>query len=1114
MVTPPSVKRRRYGASPYALGYSPRIDDPFRRTAAQRNRDYPPLGSDEDDAIDPSLSAELPTSYPAYNDSFDSIDDSLVPLTAHTITHHEPTPLDVEDSVILRDVVQYDAGDEAEATLVENGSDQDSATLMGAIKSSPKDGREPTAASKLSRKRKQKLTLERIIDFNTNDDDDGEPFPDFRPVDNPQVKKSKQSANSPKKKRKSEADAKSSKKSKSKRKEKKSKHDAYSSSDDDAMNLEDLKRKTAPIPQGYHPMFATYGYGVNPHDPRVQQIFWPPIMQHSTEPGATHPASMPPGTKTHPSANGIPSHMAPHMPHMFDTQYMNAAMQMTQFGGGAAPWMMHPGLFPGAYPLAPQQPYQISPVSKVETSETSAPSFSSTSTASHMNRSASLTSQLRRRTDEDGAAIRRTVKRGTLFSRRKPKRGSSKLKTVLSEQSDVPVETPDERDDDTEVDLGPFRPATGANTTERESTAPSPEPPVAADAAADTGNDSERPDGMENLLNPTAKRKRGRPMGSKTKKRKDEAEKLKAMQERDAAEIEARQKEILQAIDAVPRELMFDDSDDSDVDGNAQQPQETDATDAEQWPKTASGEVLPAFLENNDEVDELERAFNMHKNRLYGVRLGQTMGESESSASGDNRVFRESEETEVHCKENLPLPRHVIENQKQCQNSDAIKTDQPKRPAPALHPYLTAFDLSDDESPALLSRLRRGAVLPEPTSPMQEDNQIPDVPIKTPKSSPMDMLSQQSLPSTFPDSMDEPLTQTQQSTQEQHCDSAVVQTELNPVEPLVSVEKCSSPSPWNDESTKRSIQEVSNAPDDDSPLFVAQDGEDRQGDSETVLGPEQATPAARNGPKFGKKEQTTPTQSSSPKSDQPSHTKTLRPIKATASTPAVRRPLPSSPLKLKRTTPLQSSPLANPPLNYHSLPLVDPETPTEIPLTFYEITDTASPGPETELVVREAPRSPGNTDLTASDIRHPNLGTSPATQPRVSPDLSSEPKTLTPSQPKIPKRKSMLVEPPRRHSLLSLYDDVKKEAKAASARNALSGTPSSSSRRRRESRDQRLSRPAKAGNSRHLEKAHKAQSTATFSTKLSSKRKSMPAQLQICGSEGYSCGNDFCFSCL
>lgn len=1119
MATPPSVKRRRYGASPYGLGYSPRIDDPFRRTTAQKDRDYPPLGSDEDDAIDPSLTAELPTSYPAYDASFDSIDDSLVPLTADAVAHHQLTSLNVEDGVTIRDTVLYDAGDEAEATLVEIGSDQDSTALMATIKSSPKDRPSSVSAPKMSRQRKQKLVIERIIDFSANDDDDGEPFPSFHPVEEAgeQPKKAKRS----RKKRKSEADAKAAKKSKSKRKVKKSKYDDDSSSDDD-VNLEDLKRKAASIPQGYHPMFATYGYGVNPHDPRVQQILWPPMTQRGADPEAAPSGSMPAVPLTQPNVNGmpLPSHMAPHMPHMFDPQYMNAAMQMTQYGGTPAPWMMHPGFFPGAYPLAPQQTYQMTSVPKVEASETSAPSFSSTSTASHLNHSSSVTSQLPRRGDNELSTVKRTVKRGSLFSRRKPKRGTSKLKTVLNEQSDVPGETADDRDEDTEVDLAPFRPAAAAaKSIERDSRAASPEL-ATADAAADTGDDSEIPDIADHLLNPNVKRKRGRPMGSKIKKRKDEYAKLKAMQERDAAESQARQKEIMQAIDAVPRELMFDDLDVSDDnDSDTQHTQDTDAADAGQKPGMTSGQVLPAFLDEDDELDELEKAVNVHKRRRDHCPLEQNVDEdeNESSASGDNHILRERDEMEIKSKDNMPLPRHITE--KQMQDHQAA---QPVRPAPALHPYLVAFDLSDDESPALLSRLRRGAVLPEPISPKQdsepaqvlEHDEMPEAITKTPKNCSIAVSSQQSLQTTLPDSMDEPLTQTQQSMDEQSDPSTNEGVESNTPSPLVFDNQGSSSPALNGKAIRHSSEDVTNTPDGLS-LFVTQEGEDGHSGLEAVAEPERAKPSAGRTPNATTMKQATPVSAHTPKS---SHSKTLKPIKAKTSTPSARRPLPSSPLKIQGTLPVQSSPLAKSPLNNHSLPIADSETPTEVPLTLYEVPDTASPSPEPEPALLEATKSPEDTDLTVPDMQYPALQAGPATHPRASPELSSQVKTPTPRLSKISKRKSMVVEPPRRHSLLSLYDGMKQEAKAASTKNTISDNPSSSGSRR-ESRDQRKSKPAKAGNSRHLEKAYKVQAGASYSGTHSSKavankRTSMPAQLQNCGTEGYSCGNDFCFTCL
>lgn len=1120
MTTPPSVKRRRYGASLYGLGYSPRIDDPFRRTTAQKNRDYPPLGSDDDDAIDPSLTAELPKSYHAYDASFDSIDDSLVPLTADAVAHHQFTSLGVEDGVTIRDAVQYDAGDEAEATLVENGSDQDSTALVATIKSSPKDRPSSVAAPKMSRRGKQKLVIERIIDFSANDDDDGEPFPSFHPVEDAgeQHKKAKRS----RKKRKSEADGKAAKKSKSKRKGKKSKYDDDSSSDDD-VNLEDLKRKAASIPQGYHPMFATYGYGVNPHDPRVQQILWPPMMQHGADPEAATSASMPTVPLTQPSVNGMtpPSHMAPQMPHMFDPQYMNAAMQMTQYGGAPAPWMMHPGFFPGPYPLAPQQTYQMTSIPKVEASETSAPLFSTTSTASHINHSSSVTSQLPRRGDTGLSTVKRTVKRGSLFSRRKPKRGSSKLKTVLNEQSDVPGETADDRYEDTEVDLAPFRPAAAAaKSVERDSREAFAEL-ATAEPAVDTEEDSELPD-IADDLNPNVKRKRGRPMGSKVKKRKDEYAKLKAMQERDAAEIQARQKKIMQAIDAVPRELMFDDvpvSDDND--SGTQHTQYTDATDAGQKPGMTSDQVLPAFLDEDDELDELEKAFNVHKRQRDHGPPEQNVDEDEdeASASRDKYILRERGEMEINSKDNMRLPRHITEKQMQDH-----QPAQPVRPVPALHPYLVAFDLSDDESPALLSRLRRGAVLPEPLSPKQDseaaevleaDEMLKTI-TKTAQNCSVAESSQQSLQTTCPDSMDEPLTQTQQSIDGQSGPSTSEGVERNPPSPLTFDNKGSSSPSLNGKAIKHSSADVLNTPDDLS-LFVTQDNEEVHTGLEAVAEPRRTRPSPERTTKATKK-QTTPVLARTPKSDQSGHSKTLKPIKSKTSTPSARRPLPSSPFKLQGNLPVQSSPLAKSPLNSHSLPIADPETPTEVPLTLYEVPDTALPSPEPEPAVRDATKSPENTGLTVPDIQNPAVQAAPITHPRVSPELSSQRKTLTPGLSKIAKRKSMVVEPPRRHSLLSLYDGMKQEAKAASAKNATSSTPSSSGSRR-ESRDRRVSKPAKAGNYRQLEKAQKAQartsSSSTYSSKaVANKRKSMPAQLQNCGTEGYSCGNDFCFTCL
>lgn len=899
------------------------------------------------------------------------------------------------------------------------------------------------------------------------------------------------------------------------------------SSDSDS-NQSDRKHAPRRTVQKFHPMFATYGYGLDPQDPRIQ-MFWP---------GASMPFAM----------NGQPVQPS----HMAQAAYNGFShMQMAQMNG-QGPWIMPQnaamGMYPGGFPMAHPHPLQT-----VESTNRNETSGRHSSWANHTKR-------------RDGApSLRTKPPKASLFANKKRNRTSlldeqstsaldmdeSGLNDSLEEldtESEVPTEEPylpRRTHDGRYRAILPKPPADGSMGTVYHPSVfiPAMHMPTEADHLYHEDGFSEEP----------VKRKRGRPRGSKTKKKRNDDDS--AQPPKKTKNSKSKTAVVAQvAEEAAP-------GDDTQASSNEIHSQRASVKPAEdesvKQADLQEGELMAAFFADED-TDEFEEELTGSRWRNDKTKVTKTddLAVEEEDTAGESLEADDTEKPNISDDRLAkPVPRHCLKENEMdpaLKTAQRLATMQQQAKLEAMREeYEATFALSDDEAPAPLKRTTRPVQRPQTTTTAAATTPksievLPTVSLDAQIATPtQEHEARVALPdSTCPDSMDEPLTQSPRNSKYASVTASPVAT-LSSQPPINTPKDAKKTNPRNeitsDHTSTKKLPDVTlderhtsdiqgNDPishmdfqvEDSEPFVPGDDGnwapsddlsateQTSRNDSEVTDGMEPQRLATASTPTTASN---TPTAATSLDLQRTSQSK-----QANGTPRSARRPLPSSPLRFQHHAPDASSSAVKiqSPL-YKSSPLKDAGNSLATTGNADIKTSPSSKRPSGSIPPVSRPQVANREPPThwEEEAELPELPTPQKQRPTsyvLSPQLPSRTKTPSSSASKISRRKSLQPTSSKRNSLLSLLDEDDDDDDWARPVSQQKSKAVKSHRHREQDARRSSNRPAKAGIEKY-ERSERSRKESVRKESRPSARKSLPAA-QTCGANGYSCGKDFCFTCL
>ncbi|CEJ89057.1 hypothetical protein VHEMI04970 [[Torrubiella] hemipterigena] len=881
------------------------------------------------------------------------------------------------------------------------------------------------------------------------------------------------------------------------------------SSDSDS-NQSDRKHAPRRTVQKFHPMFATYGYGLDPQDPRIQ-MFWP---------GASMPFTM----------NGQPVQPS----HMTQAAYNGFShMQIAQMNG-QGPWIMPQnaamGMYAGGFPMPHPHPLQT-----VESTNRNETSGRHSSWANHDKR-------------RDGApSLRTKPPKASLFANKKRNRAP-----VLDEQSTSALDMDESglndslEELDTESEVPTEEPYLPRRTHNDRYRAILPKPPadgsmgpvyhpsvfIPAMHIPTEANHLYHEDGFSEE---PVKRKRGRPRGSKTKKRRDDD---------DSAQPPKKTKNSKSKTAVVAQ-----------VAEEAAPGDDTQASSNEIHSQRAS--VKPAEDESVKQANLQEELTGSRcRNDKTNVTKADDLAVQEEDTTGESPEADDTEKPNIS-DDRLPkpVPRHCLkenETDPALETAQRLATMQQQAKLQAMREeYEATFALSDDEAPAPLKRTTRPVKRPQTattaaaTTPKSIEV-LPTVSLDAQIAKPtQEHEARAALPdSTCPDSMDEPLTQSPGNSKHVSVTGSPVAT-LSSQPPINTPKDAKKTNLRNeiigdntsmeklavvtlDESHTFDIQGSDHTSNmdlqaEDSEPFVPGDGgnwapsddlsaaeQTSRNDSEVTDGSEPQRFETASTPTTASN---TSTAATSLDLKRASHSK-----RENGTPRSARRPLPSSPLRFQHRAPdasssavkirsplYRSSPLKDAGISLATAKNADIKTSPSIKRSSGSIPPVSRP----QVANREPPTH------WEEDAELPELPTPQKQRPTsyvLSPQLPSRTKTPSSSASKISRRRSLQPTSSKRNSLLSLLDEDDDDDDWGRPVSQHKSKAAKSHRHREQDARRSSNRPAKAGIEKY-ERSERSRKESIRKESRPSARKSLSAA-QTCGTNGYSCGKDFCFTCL
>lgn len=881
--------------------------------------------------------------------------------------------------------------------------------------------------------------------------------------------------------------------------------EASSDSDGDESDARPPTRKT----QKFHPIFATYGYGLDPQDPRLR-MFWP---------GTNMPFAM----------NGQPGRPPTLPPNAFAG--FNP-MQMAQMNG-QGPWMVPHGAPLGMYPGAFPMPHPHAIPSSVDTANGNDTSRWHSPWASHPKR-------------RDGKnTLRANPPRPSLFMNKKRNQ-----RTVSDEQEELDVEESGYNDSfedlDTESEVPSEVPVEEQYIPRRQDGGryrlilPKPPAPGTTNAIfhpngfglmplVNAASVSEPPYPPEDTQSgEPVKRKRGRPRGSKTKKRRDDDDpappRKKKNKTKPKSEAELQPEDESAQADGA-QEL-------PDEKPDIQEPPKPIKDEAAEQADLHEGELLAAFFADED-TDEFEEDLGSSKRRYEDkntakIDTGIAKKDDESRSSAEVDADGQSDSDIGPSKPAKPIPKHCSKDNALSAAQRLTAMQKQAKLEAMREEYEATFALSDDEAPAPLKpfswaaiRGQTGAAVAAAVSKAPETQSQVEAEAAAPVSSQGQPINDAMPESTCPDSLDEPFTQSSQ-----HIEP--VGSLPDPITTLPSQPLVDKPSN-TEEATGLSVIVDSDAFADEFPELPPDFEPSSYATPEGNLQPEEPeiSTTADDGhwlpsADMVESEQTTLNEDVSIGQEEPQRPeiatapisldlpKTSPAVQETRTPKSARRPLPSSPLRFQyrasdggsssaraRQSPAhRSSPLKQ--VDIASAVAADAETMSSPSVK--RVAPAAPPVSRINVMDEEF-----ETDLAELDVSTPRKDQSSTYV--LSPKLLSRTKTSASS---LSRRRSLQPSSSKRHSLLSLFEEDDDDDDWATSR------PKSKPVRphKHHEHDARRSsnRPAKAGMEKYKQ-SERSQKDAARKVHRAPSRKSLPAS-QRCGTDGYSCGKEFCFTCL